>query len=239
MSTRTYYYNLIKPDGYDHVERGPLNANADTIDTQMHANAEAAREAAENAADAYDDTASYTAGDLAIYQSKLFKATAATSGAFDPTKWQQTSIAAEFERKHKWELLKTITADGNTARYDETIPAGCIGLFIEVHATTAAANDNIHTYISFSDAPATWRRLGVVTNGITTAERYTQFRYERDGENYWQGTQANPAAANQGMSLQVRQNGYIFTDATLEKLRINTDTNAFPSGSTITIYVKQ
>ena len=239
MSTRTTYYNLTKPDADEHVLRTVINQNYDAIDLQMHANAQAAQEAAQNAADAYDDTANYKAGDLAIYQNRLYKATDDTSGDFDPTKWQQTNIAAEFGRKHRWTIFKTITADGTATRYDETIPAECIGLFIEIYAKTAAANDTIQAYVSFSDAPATWRRLGVATSAITTADRYTQFRYERDGANYWQGMQANPAAANQGMSLQVRQNGYIFTDAILEKLRINTDTNPFPIDSTITIYIKQ
>ena len=46
MSTRTTYYNLTKPDADEHVLRTVINQNYDAIDLQMHANAQAAKEAA-------------------------------------------------------------------------------------------------------------------------------------------------------------------------------------------------
>ena len=238
MSTRTYYYNLIKPDGDDHVERGPLNANADTIDTQMHANAEAAREAAENAADAYADTASYTAGDLAIYQSKLYKATAATSGAFDPTKWEQTSIAAEFEKKPKWELFETITADGSAKRYDRTLSEKISGLFIIFEVEAATAQDNIQIYAWFLNETGA-KRAGYILGGINTAARYSNMRYTRDG-NLWLSEQSSASGSSTGATSLGRQgNGYFITSEDMERFRIDTDALNFPSGSKIIIYVRK
>ena len=92
MSTRTVNYNLTKPDGNEHVDVDIINANADIIDTQMHANSEAAREASENTTSAYDPTATYNAGDFCIYQNKFYKATATTTGDFNPADWTETTI---------------------------------------------------------------------------------------------------------------------------------------------------
>lgn len=184
----------------------------------------------------YDEDTTYNVGDLCMNGS-LFRCIATTTGDWDSTKWVLTSLENEFERKHTWTLFETITADGIENRYDRELPVNCSAVFIEVYGKTSSANDNVHVYAAFPDN--VWRRVGVTSNAINTAgDRYSQFWYKSDG-NYWQGQQANPAAANQGMSLQVRQNGYIFTSDPLKKLRINTDTNPFPTGSTITIYIKR
>lgn len=186
--------------------------------------------------DAYDEDMTYNVGDLCM-NGALFRCIATTTGDWDSTKWVLTSLENEFERKHIWSLYETITADGIESRYDRELPVNCSAVFIEVFGKTGSANDSIQVYASFPDN--VWRRVGVGTNGINTAgDRYSQFWYMSDG-NYWQGQQANPAAANQGMALQVRQNGYLFTSDPIKKLRINTDTNPFPTGSTITIYVRR
>lgn len=230
MQTTTNY-NMSKPEHGDQADILPISGNMDTIDTALH-------KARTRDADLYDETATYNVGDYCIYADTLYRCTDnAVTGTWDLTKWTATTIAQAFEPKHTWSLFETITADGIATRYDRDLPVNCSAIFIEVYGKTGSANDNIHTYVAFPDN--VWRRVGVVTNGINTAgDRYTQFWYVSDG-NYWQGQQANPAAANQGMSLQVRQNGYIFTSDPVKKLRINTDTNPFPTDSTITIYVRR
>lgn len=46
-----------------------------------------------NTASAYDSATSYTVGDLCLHNNTLYVCTGATTGAFDPTKWQQTTLA--------------------------------------------------------------------------------------------------------------------------------------------------
>lgn len=238
MSTRTTYYNLTKPDADEHVLRTVINQNYDAIDLQMHANAQAAQEAAQNAADAYDDTASYTAGEFAIYQNVLYKATAATSGAFDPTKWEQTSIAAEFEKKPKWELFETITADGNEKRYDRTLSEKISGLFIIFEVEAATAQDNIQIYAWFLNETGA-KRAGYILGGINTAARYSNMRYTRDG-NLWLSEQGSASGSSTGATTLGRQvNGYFLTSEDMERFRIDTDSLNFPSGSKINIYVRK
>lgn len=48
------------------------------------------------AADAYDENNSYTAGDYCIYSDVLYKCNGSTTGTFDPSKWDATTIADEF-----------------------------------------------------------------------------------------------------------------------------------------------
>lgn len=234
MADHTSHYNLTKPSYGEITDVSDINRNMDALDAIIY---DADQYAQSRVSDAYDDTKSYAVGDFCIHENQLYKCITATTGTWDSTAWALTNIAQAFEPKHTWRLFETITADGVATRYDRDLPVNCTAIFIEVYGKTGTANDAVHVYASFPDN--VWRRVGVVTAGINTAgDRYSQFWYTSDG-NYWQGQQANPAAANQEMALQVRQNGYLFTSDPIKKLRINTDTNPFPSGSTITIYVRR
>ena len=46
-----------------------------------------------NTASAYETSTAYSVGDLVLYNNALYVCTGATTGAFDPTKWQQTTLA--------------------------------------------------------------------------------------------------------------------------------------------------
>ena len=46
-----------------------------------------------NTAAAYETSTAYSVGDLVLYNNALYVCTGATTGAFDPTKWQQTTLA--------------------------------------------------------------------------------------------------------------------------------------------------
>ena len=43
----------------------------------------------------YDNTISYVAGNYVIYDGKLYKCTASTSGEWDETCWMQTNVMGE------------------------------------------------------------------------------------------------------------------------------------------------
>lgn len=238
MSTRTYYYNLTKPDNNEHVSLSVINQNSDLIDAQMHANSEAARNASENVTDAYDSTANYVIGDFCIYQNVLYKCTSPTTGDFDSTKWTQTNIETEFEPKRTWEVFETITTDGNTKRYDRNITEPISGLFITFEVEAASASDIIQIYAWFG-TDTTVRRAGYINNGLNTAARYSHIRYTRDG-NLWMSEQSSAASAiTASTTLGRNANGFHITTDEMVKFRIDTNSLNFPSGSTITIYVRR
>lgn len=87
----TTWYNLNKPDGTDAVDVSKLNENMDTIDQELHK----AQLTANNQADAYDDTETYSVGDLVIYGNTLYKCTTdiITAEAWTPTHWTPTTLA--------------------------------------------------------------------------------------------------------------------------------------------------
>ena len=237
MSTRTVYYNLTKPDGNEHVDVDILNANADIIDTQMHANAQAATEASENVTGAYDETASYTAGDLRIYQNKLYKANSNTTGPFDPTAWDETTIEAEFEKKHTWTLFETITADG-TERfvYSSELPENVTGIMINCVCQAGASAQNLGIGYSFNGT--SYPETSAIANGINTGIRYSRSWYLLDG-NMW--VNRNTQAATAIGTILVSEN--ISSDHigdSLKKVRCYAPANeVVPSGSTFEIYIRQ
>ena len=240
MSTRTTYYNLTKPDADEHVLRTVINQNYDAIDLQMHANAQAAQEAAEISADEYDTTATYNPGDFCIYQNTLYKCNATTTGDFDPTKWTATTIAQAFEPKHTWTLLETITADGTQYRYIRDLPKGTSGIFIICYfkETTQAAT-HFRGQISF-DNGATYINMIYMASAITSGDRYGRGSIIKDG-NLWQGESI--ISVTDGGDIQVRAltNGYIITSAEITNVLIRTSAGSgyFESGSTFDIYIRQ
>ena len=87
----TTWYNLNKPEGTDIVDVSKFNQNSDTIDQELHK----AKLTADNQADAYDDTETYSVGDLVIYGNVLYKCTTAilVEESWDSTHWEQTTLA--------------------------------------------------------------------------------------------------------------------------------------------------
>lgn len=64
-----------------------------------------------NIADTYSESESYAEGDLCIHEYALFKCTGTTTGTWDSTKWQATTVA---------ELLDSIDLSAEAISYDNT-----------------------------------------------------------------------------------------------------------------------
>ncbi len=237
MSTRTTYYNLTKPDADEHVLRTVINQNYDAIDLQMHANAEAAKEAAHIPADEYDTTATYNPGDFCIYQNTLYICIATTSGDFDPTKWTATTIADEFERKHTWSLFETITADGNERFvYSSELPEGITGVMINCICQAAASALNLGIGYSFNGS--SYPETSAVANGINTGIRYSRSWYLLDG-NLWinRNTAAGTTAGTTNMTENISAD---HIGDSLKKVRCYAPADeVIPSGSTFEIYIRR
>lgn len=187
--------------------------------------------------DEYDEDTTYNVGDLCM-NGALYRCIATTTGAWDSTKWQSTNLENEFERKHTWKLLETITADGNTKRYDRNITEPISGLFITFEVEVASASDVIQIYAWFG-ADTTVRRAGYINGGLNTAARYSHIRYTRDG-NLWMSEQSSAASATTASTTLGRNaNGFHITSDEMARFRIDTNSLNFPSGSKITIYVRQ
>ena len=238
MSTRTTYYNLTKPDADEHVLRTVINQNYDAIDLQMHANAEAAKEAAHIPADEYDTTATYNPGDFCIYQNTLYKCNATTTGAFDPTKWDATTIAQAFEPKHTWSLFETITADG-TDRYAYTsdLPENISGIMINCEVQAAAANLTLSFGVTFNGI--TWLNVGGISGSISTGIRYSRFYYIADGD-LWKNISVGAVTANSSSGAMTERYNSIVIGGTVKQARLFAPTNeVIPSGSTFEIYIRR
>lgn len=238
MSTRTTYYNLTKPDADEHVLRTVINQNYDAIDLQMHANAEAAKEAAHIPADEYDTTATYNEGDFCIYQNTLYKCSATTTGVFDPTKWQATTISAAFEPKHTWSLFETITADGTDRFvYSSDLPENVSGIIINNVTQAAASAQTLSLGITFNGT--TWETVGAIGSALNTDVRYSRFYYTKDG-NMWtnKSIAATPSDTSSG-GVSERYNSIII-GGDLKNARVYAPTNeVIPSGSTFEIYIRR
>lgn len=106
MATRTPYYGLTKPAGIEDAQISVINANMDTLDTELHLTT--VRDA-KNLAPIYDATSSYVEGDYVTYlvtgQSSqdangyfVFKCiddTTEPAGNFDTNKWEAVCITDE------------------------------------------------------------------------------------------------------------------------------------------------
>lgn len=240
MSTRTTYYNLTKPDADEHVLRTVINQNYDAIDLQMHANAQAAKEAAGNVTSEYNPSTTYNEGDLCIFQNKLYSASATTTGTFDPSCWDETTIETEFKRNGRWRLFETITADGNSQRVESILPTNCTGVIMKYHLTASATDSAGFHSVKFlnESGRVSFDYLSAI---VTSADRYGEARIIADG-NFWQA-EFTSAAANNNSTLTeyIRQNAFIITDNKLENIRFDTTGSPavnIPAGSTFDIYVR-
>lgn len=241
MSTRTTYYNLTKPDGAEHVDRSVINQNYDAIDLQMHANSEAATEASENVASAYNSATQYKAGDFCIEQNKFYKANADTTGDFDPTAWDETTIEAEFDKKQTWRLLESITADGTQYRYIRDLPATTSGILVLTYIKGSQQTaTHLRIQVSF-DNGLNYQNIAYCATAITDTDRYCRISIFRDGENYWRGESIISQTEGGDIQLRALQNGYAIESNPVTNLQIRTSSGSayFETGSTIDIYIKQ
>ena len=242
MSTRTTYYNLTKPDADEHVLRTVINQNYDAIDLQMHANAEAAKEAAENSADEYDETASYLKGDFCINQNTLYRANKNTSGPFTAADWDATTIADSFEPKHTWRLLDTITATGNQIVIDKDIPEGTTSILIRLYEKAGQTENAGHVYVAvrFEAAPTVSVTTAFFSNMITNADRYAIHDLVMDG-NRVQALFSPPASSTTANANVNQRYAYNFFDQgqIIKILIIGHNSVPHNAGSTFEIYVRQ
>ena len=72
MATYTNNYALIKPSASEPASRVPLNTNFDDIDTIMHNNALAIRDAEAMIAPAFNNATAYAIGDKVTYNHHLY-----------------------------------------------------------------------------------------------------------------------------------------------------------------------
>lgn len=238
MSTRTTYYNLTKPDAGEHVLRTVINQNYDAIDLQMHANAQAAEEAAHISADEYDENASYIKGDFCIYENTLYKANKNTTGPFTAADWDATTIADAFEPKHTWSLYETITADG-TERflYSSELPENVSGIIIS-NVTQAGANAWVLGMGATFDG-TNWETVGGISNGINTDVRYSRFYYIKDGNLWYSRSTSALSQTNATGSISERYEAFTI-GGTVKQVRVFAPSGAtMPSGSTFEIYIRQ
>ena len=236
MSTRTTYYNLTKPDADEHVLRTVINQNYDAIDLQMHANAEAATDAAESLAAPYDENTSYKAGDFCINQNKLLKANKTTTGTFTQADWDETTMEAEFERKHTWQLFDTVTADGTAATLRVNLPAGTNGVFVRIQTAAAASNAQFGAVVMTNARHG----IGDLNDFISTSISYGILQYTRDG-NFWSGFLTQKATGAQASTAMTqRMDNFVIdtNDASYIEFRTQTGGAVLPSGSTFAIYTR-
>lgn len=243
MSTRTTYYNLTKPDADEHVLRTVINQNYDAIDLQMHANAEAAKEAAEISADEYDEAASYIKGDFCIHLNTLYKANKNTSGPFTAADWDATTIADAFEPKGTWELFETITADGTSARVESILPSGTTAAIMKCHFTTGAtASAGFHSIKITNESGRI--TISYLNNIIRTdADVYCDASIARDGNLYESEFTTAGTSATSTLTKSTRQAAFRISSNFLENIRFDTTGSTpavnIPSGSTFEIYIKR
>ena len=240
MSTRTTYYNLTKPDAGEHVLRTVINQNYDAIDLQMHANAQAAEEAAHISADEYDENTSYIKGDFCIYENTLCKANKNTSGPFTAADWDATTIAAAFEPKHTWELFETITADGNERAYDRQMPTNVTGIFLRINTMQASTASTVGLQVKHT-GDTTWDTAASVSNGIvTTEDRYFFIEYSKDG-NLWRSTYSQSSAGEGAKTISSRYGTFKITNLALTDIRVIASISGayFTQNSTIEIYIRR
>lgn len=96
----TLHYNLKKYDAIDRGDRNVINGNMDILDTVLYENGQKTDASIANLADAYDDTGTYSVGDLRIYGNVLYKCITAidTPEAWDAEHWEPITLAEAIAR---------------------------------------------------------------------------------------------------------------------------------------------
>lgn len=90
MATSTERFGFTKPAGSDPASVVPLNSNIDLIELYLG-------RTQDSIAPLYDDTETYSVGDLRTYESRLYKCNTdiSTPETFDPEKWDLTTAVQE------------------------------------------------------------------------------------------------------------------------------------------------
>ena len=90
MATITERFGFTKPAGSDPASVVPLNSNTDLIELYLG-------RTQDSIAPMYDDTETYSVGDLRTYESRLYKCNTdiSTPETFDPEKWDLTTAVQE------------------------------------------------------------------------------------------------------------------------------------------------
>lgn len=231
---QTTYYKLSQQEYGEAPDVALVNGNMDVIDTALH-------RARTRETDVYSEQASYKTGDFVIYQDALYRCTADTSGVWDISKWQATTIAEAFEPKRTWELLETITADGTQYRYIENLPEKTSGILVLAYIKGSQQTaTHLRVQLSF-DNGTTYDNIAYCATAITDTDRYCRISIFRDGENYWRGESIISQTEGGDIQLRALQNGYAITSNPITNLQIRTSSGSayFETGSTFEIYIKR
>lgn len=232
---QTTYYKLSEPEYGENIDVALINGNMDVIDTALH-------RARTRTTDVYSEQASYKIGDFVIYQDTLYRCTADTSGVWDISKWQATTIADAFEPKHTWELLDTITTTTGQIVIDKDIPDGTTSIFIRMFEKAGTTENAGHVYVAvrFEAAPTTSVTTAFFTNMITNADRYATHDLVMDGNRVQAlfSPPVNSSTTNANVNQRYAYN--FFNQGQIKKVLI-IGQNSVPhnAGSTFEIYIRR
>ena len=231
MAQQTTHYDLTKPAYGERVDVAVLNSNNDKIDARLY-------EGATRVSDEYNSALSYVIGDFCIHENLLYKCISPTTGDWDATKWQLTTISAAFEPKHTWRLLETLTADGTERLiYSSNLPENVTGIMIT--NTTEAGASALTLGLGATFDGTTWETVGAISNGINTGVRYSRFWYFKDG-NLWYSRSTSPLSQTNATGTVSERFEGTKIGGDVKRVRVYAPTGSLmPSGSTFEIYIRQ
>lgn len=233
MATQTQHYDLTKPAFGERVDVSVINANSDKIDARLY-------EGAMRMSDEYSSALNYNIGDFCIHENLLHKCIAPTTGDWNASKWQVTTIAEAFEPKRTWSLFETITATDETRFvYSSDLPENVTGIIIdsEVQAGTIAATLGF----GFSFDGTSYATSVGVASGINTGIRYSRMWYLLDGNLWYSRITLAGTALPSNLTLQERVDmNNITLGGEVKKVRIYAPTGqTLPDNSTFKIYLRR
>lgn len=123
MATFTSNFALTKPDYGEAADIAVINGNTDEIDEIMHDNRYMM-------ADAWSSSVSYAVGDLCIYENALYKCVTATSGNWDASCWEVTTLAENIGS-----VTVSKTATGNPIELTDAASAPMVSCVTEIQGT--------------------------------------------------------------------------------------------------------
>ena len=186
--------------------------------------------------DGYDETKTYHAGDLCLYNG-LRRCIAPTTGDWDSSAWEIVTFDDVFERKHAWSLHETYTVDTAARTIQRTLPAGVNGIFVRATLAEGSANAEFGIVVKTTARHS----IGDIANYIQTSTGYGLAQYTREG-GLWRGFLTQRVSSLQASGTHTeRMDGYALDDADAEyvEFRTNTSGAVIPSGSKFEIYIRK
>ena len=112
--------------------------------------------------DQYDSTHLYIDGDYCIYNNSLYKANANTTGTWDATKWDATSISGELAKIQEPRQNTTVQSKGVTVNVDKIGKIVAISIFQSVSISMTSG-----TAVSLGTLPSGYRPVRNTATNIT------------------------------------------------------------------------